>query len=86
MTKKKGESLFLRLRSELDALTDEERVAFANSALKYALVKATSFDLPGDQKAIEMVKFKAACDSLAEEIKTWPGSLTVFSARSKTQS
>lgn len=85
-TKKKSESLFLRLRPELDALTDKERVTFACSVMKYALVKMTSFDMPGDKKAIEMVKFKAACDNIAEEIKTWPGDITAFSARVKTQS
>lgn len=85
-TEKKSQSLFLRLRPELDALTDVERVAFANSVLKYAMVRMTSFDLPGDQKAIEMVKFREACDMFAEEIKTWPGSIAAFSLRSKKQS
>lgn len=86
MTKTKDESLFLRLRPELDAMTDEERVQFSCSVLKYSMVKMASFEMPGDQKGIEVIKFKAVCDGLAEEIRTWPGDIVAFSARVKTQS
>lgn len=86
MNDKKGQSLFLRLRPELDALTDDELTRFACSVMKYALVKTSSAELPGDQKAIHMRRFTDLCDSLAEEIKTWPADIAAFSARVRTQS
>lgn len=69
----------MRIRPEMDKLTLTERVVFALSVAKYALVSATSYDLnEGKQKAVNVTLFRRACVEFAGEIADLPESMMTF--------
>lgn len=69
----------MKIRPEMDKLTLRERVVFALSVTKYALVSATSYDLnEGKQKAVDVTLFRKACAEFASEISGLPESMMTF--------
>lgn len=82
-----NQSLFMKMRPELDKLSVHERIAFAFSVAKYALVKLASFDVnDGKQKAVDIGRFQDICNSFAEDVKGFPADIKAFSEKAERRS